>query len=92
MRHLISSIALTISLVGCAGLKKFPTDRIIEVDMKSKVCGEYKITDAKNLKFKWVRDIPFEQCPSTFGFTSADIPKVLNWAQDAQSYVEKNCK
>lgn len=82
---LIGSLLLS----GCAGLKPFPADTLIEYDAKNKVCGEYRITDPENLKFKYVKDI---SCPSIFGFTSRDVPKVLNWATDAKEYVRSRCQ
>lgn len=81
-------ICLTGTLINCSGLKPFPTKKIIEYDAKNKVCGEYKITDPENLKVEYVGDIP---CPDTFGFTAQDIPKVLDWAKDAQEYVRTHC-
>lgn len=75
-------------LSSCAGLKPFPTDKLIEYDAKFKVCGQYRITDPEHFKYVYVQDIP---CPSFFGFTSQDIPKVENWAQDAQDYARQHC-
>ncbi len=86
-RLLICSIGLSVSC--CAGLKKFPTDTLIEYDHKNKVCGKYKIVDAENFKFDYLGDIP---CPDVFGFTSKDTPNVLNWLQDAKEYARNHCR
>lgn len=83
----ICLIGLSVSC--CAGLRKFPTETVIEYDNKNKVCGQYKIVDFENLKFEFVGDIP---CPSIFGFTSKDMPKVLDWQKDAQDYARNHCK
>lgn len=84
---LIWSIALLLS--ACSGLKKFPTDTLIEYDAVNKVCGQYRIVDFENFKFEYVKDI---LCPSTFGFSSKDIPAVLNWAEDTQAYAKQHCQ
>lgn len=82
----LSSIGL---LSACSGLRPFPTDTLIEYDARFKVCGQYKIVDPENFKFQYVKDIP---CPSVFGFTSQDVPKVLDWAADAKKYVRDRCR
>lgn len=69
-------------------MPKFPTDTLIEYDNKHKVCGQYKITDPEHFKYEYVKDIP---CPAIFGFTSKDIPKVLDWGQDMQDYARQHC-
>lgn len=79
---------LPIFLIGCAGLPPFPTQTLIEYNAKSKVCGQYRITDPEHMKFEYVKDVP---CPSIFGFTSKDIPKVLDWADDAQEFARNHC-
>ncbi len=79
-------------LSGCAGLRPFPTQHLYEFDPKGSVCAEYLITDASALKFSWVRDIPFAQCPAIFGFLTPDIPKVLSWGADSIRYGKTHCK
>lgn len=86
----ILSIATLLS--GCAGLKKFPEDRLWEFDAKDRVCAEYKITDYEHFKYVWLRDVPLNQCPSIFGFTTKAIPKVLDWAQDSVEYGRTHCR
>lgn len=88
-RLLICSTVLLLS--ACAGLPKFPTDRLWEFDPKSNVCGEYQITDAEKMQFRHLRDVPREQCPAIFGFKSDTIPKVLDWASDAIAYSKQHC-
>ena len=80
---------LPICLIGCAGLKPFPTSTLIEYDNKHKVCGQYQIVDLEKFRFEYVKDIP---CPAVFGFTAKDIPNVLNWAQDAEDYARQHCQ
>lgn len=89
MIGLIVSSGLVSSLTGCASLKPFPTKYVYEYDRKNKVCGQYRITDPEHLKVEYEKDIP---CIDIFGFSSSDIPKVLDWAEDAQEYVRVNCK
>lgn len=86
---LLPSCLTVIVLSGCSGLKPFPADHIIEYDRKNKVCGYYKIVDPEHFKVEYEKDIP---CPDVFGFSSKDMPNILNWAQDAQDYVRNNCK
>lgn len=76
-------------LSGCAGLRPFPAKYLIEYDSKHKVCGQYEIVDAENFKFKYIKDIP---CPSVFGFSESDIPKVNNWVRDAIKYAREKCQ
>ncbi len=82
---------LVIYLMGCAGLRPFPEKYIYEFDPKEPICGQYQIVDEANLKYEWVRDIPFKQCPAIFGFTSKQIPNVLNWGRDAKVYAQEHC-
>lgn len=81
---------LTVTLLSsCAGLKKFPTDTLIEYDSKLVVCRQYRVVDYENFKFEYVKNIV---CPSVFGFTESDVPKVLNWMSDSEKYVKEHCK
>lgn len=86
------SIFLIATNVSCAGLKPFPTKTLLEFDPKEPICAEYRIVDEENLKYEWVKDIPFKQCPAIFGFSSRDIPKVLDWGQDAKTYAREHCQ
>jgi hypothetical protein len=86
---MLSTCSIAILLSCCAGLKKFPTDTLYEYDAVNKVCGQYKIVDFEHFKFEFVKDVA---CPSVFGFSAQDIPKVLNWAQDAQDYARQHCQ
>lgn len=72
----------------CTAQRPFPAQYVHEYDSKNKVCGLYKITDAENLKFEYVKDEP---CPDIFGFSAEDTPNVLDWAADMQDYVRANC-
>ncbi len=81
------ALPLTCSM-ACAGLKPFPERYLYEYDAKNKVCGQYQIVDQQNLKYEYVKDLP---CPSLFGFTSRQIPNVLNWARDAKIYAQEHC-
>lgn len=82
-------LLLALFLTACAGLPKFPTETIIEYDSKNKVCGQYKIIDYEHFKVQYVKDIP---CPDVFGFSSSDISKVLDWAQDSIKYGKEHCQ
>lgn len=75
-------------LSGCAGLKKFPTKNLYESDPRDG-CFLYKIVDEENFKFELVGEV---DCRSVFGFSDEDIPKVMNWLQDAKEYGKKHCK
>lgn len=96
LRHmslpLTALIALSgplIFLTGCPGPRVFPTTTIIEYDNKNKVCGQYKIVNFESMQVQYVQDIP---CPSVFGFSDVDVPKVLDWLQDEEAYIKANCK
>ncbi len=86
--RLLSILSIGLS-VSCSGLKPFPTTKFVGYDEKLKICREYRLIDQENIKFEFVQNIP---CPSVFGFTSADTPKVLNWIADAKDYVRNHCK
>lgn len=88
---LLPFLCLTGTL-SCSGLKKFPTDKLYEFDPKAQVCAEYQIIDFEKFKFKHVRDIAIDQCPAIFGFTSSDIPIVLQWSEDAIQYSKQRCR
>ena len=60
--------------------------------MQYKVCGEYRIVDAKKMQVAFVKDWPLEKCNGVFGFSTGDVGKVFRWSGKAQEYVEKNCK
>lgn len=79
-------------LSACNNLPKFPSDRVWETDTEYKVCGEYRIVDAKKMQVKHVRDWPLEKCSGVFGFSTGDVGKVFRWSEKAQEYVEKNCR
>lgn len=84
---------LTGNVLSCSqALRKFPSDTLYEYDTKSKVCGVYKITDFENLKFKHVKDLPLDQCPSVFGFKEADIAPVMDWIKDSIDYSKQHCR
>lgn len=81
---------MVLAAMGCSGgLSKFPTETLIEYDPKTPTCAEYRITDFRNLKFEWVKDIPVAKCPAIFGFKASDIPKVNNWVRSAIRYGEE---
>jgi hypothetical protein len=60
----------------------FPAKYIWEVDLKSNACGQYEIVDPKALKFKHIKDWPIEKCDGVFGFSTTEIPRVLDWCSD----------
>ena len=73
---------LIVILSGCSKVPVFPSKYIWEVDIKSGVCGQYEIIDPKNFKSKHIKDWPIAKCDGVFGFSTSDIPKVLNWCSD----------
>lgn len=82
---------MVLALSACSGLKPFPTQTLYEFDTKDHVCGVYKITNAETFQFAHVKDLPLAQCPAIFGFSSGDIPKVLDWSRDAVQYAKTRC-
>lgn len=89
---LLPLLFLTVILLSaCSGLKPFPAKTLWEYDAKSKVCGEYEITDPEALRFRHIRDVPLSQCPTTFGFSAKDISAVLDWSRAAREYVNNHC-
>lgn len=90
----LGKIALTLQLLfltACQGLKPFPTTKLLEYDNKNQVCGEYLITDPENFKFQHVKDYALKDCPAIFGFSSSDVPNVIDWAKDAKTFVKERC-
>jgi hypothetical protein len=79
-----------ISLSLCACAQEFPANYLYHIDANKQICDQYVI-DKKNVKFKFSKAIPFAECPSTFGFTEEDTPKVLNWVRRMKKKVEA-CK
>jgi hypothetical protein len=71
----------TVLLVSCD--KPFPAKRMYETDTTNGVCGVYEISDFDRLLFTHVEDLPLGACNGTFGFSTEDTPKVLNWTRDA---------
>lgn len=92
LRNSCLIVLVTLS-AGCACLKPFPAKHVWEYDPKGKVCGQYAIVayDPK-LQFKHVKDVPLAQCPAIFGFTAAEMPKVLDWSEDALRCSKQNCR
>lgn len=76
---LILSIAI---ISGCAKAPIFPAKYLWEVDVKNQACGQYELIDQKALKFKHIKDWPLDKCEGVFGFSTSDIPKVLDWCAD----------
>lgn len=70
-----------ICLTGCAA-PKFPADFIYEIDLKTRTCGMYQIVDHKNIRIEYVRDVDPGLCPTVFGFSSSEMPGVLDWVRD----------
>lgn len=79
-------------LSGCEKAPKFPTRSLWEVDAGNNVCGEYEITEGSKYSARHVKDWPMEKCNGVFGFSTEDIPKVITWAEDMQSYAKRRCK
>ncbi|AFC22592.1 hypothetical protein phi1422_0072 [Bdellovibrio phage phi1422] len=61
-------------------------------ETKEWVCGEYKIKDAKNLKFTPVKDHPITQCIGVFGFKDKDFPTLIEYIQDMEKYYKEKLK
>lgn len=59
--------------------------RIVEL------CRQYEIYDPVNFKFRHVKDWDIRKCHGTFGFATADVPKVFDWGYDMNEYVNKKC-
>lgn len=56
------------------------------------VCGEYKIQDPAKRKISHVQDHPLSKCAGMFGFSSRDIPKILDWAEDVEKLANQRCR
>jgi hypothetical protein len=82
-------MATLLLLTSCAGTPKFPTEFLYEYDAKYQICAQYRVVDAENLKFAYVKDVP---CMSIFGFSAADTPNVLNWARDRIRDGKERCR
>ena len=89
MLLLISSIVV---LTSCNESPKFPGKYIYEVDLKSGICGKYEIVNTKEMKVSHVGDFDLKTCHGVFGFSSKDMPKIMDWSADIQKYVDQRCK
>lgn len=85
-------LSICLIATSCTGLRQFPAEKLIEFDSKHRVCAEYKLVDKDKVRFVHVKDYPLNECPSVFGFTPVDIPKVIDWVDDAKAYAKANCK
>lgn len=82
-------ICSTAFLSACAGMPKFPSKDLIEYDAKLFVCRHYRIVKFDPFQFDGGEII---KCPSVFGFTSTDVPKVLDYIDAATAYGKANCR
>lgn len=76
---------------GCADAPKFPEEvRVWETAYvpatQEWFCGEYKITDPRNLKYTPVMDHPITMCRGVFGFKGEDAPKLLDYMGRLEKY------
>ncbi|MBO9666959.1 MAG: hypothetical protein J7501_09115 [Bdellovibrio sp.] len=58
-------------------------------------CGEYKVTDPRQMKFTPVKDHPLSQCAGVFGFKNEDFPTILDYIEELETYYKnklKECK
>lgn len=76
-------LIVLLSLSGCATLRPFPAKYLYEIDTIYGVCGKYVIVDPETLQYDYVEDLPLFQCNGVFGFSTEDIPKVLDWSEEA---------
>ena len=70
-----------ICLTAC-GVPKFPADHVYEVDLVTRVCGQYKIVDHERMLFEFEKELTPEECPIVFGFKTGDVPYVMDWVRD----------
>ena len=83
----VALLICSMAILSCG--KKFPVQYIYETDVKSGVCGKYKITDPEKLKIEHVEELPLESCHGVFGFATRDVSKVINWSRDR---IAERCK
>jgi hypothetical protein len=89
-----SAILLTvISLMGCAdGLPPFPAEYIYSIRPLDQKCSRHRIVSKDPLKVDNGEMIPWEECPTVFGFSDEDAGKVFNWVRNAQKESKERCK
>jgi hypothetical protein len=85
-------IAIVLFLSGCENSPKFPAKFIYEVDLDNKVCGQYEVIDPVKMKVQHYRDLDISYCNGVFGFSSHEIPKVLDWGDDVRDWAKNKCK
>ena len=56
------------------------------------LCGEYKLTDPRNLTFTPVVDHSISQCEGVFGFKTKDFPTIIDWMKAVEEYYENKLK
>lgn len=82
-----------LSLVGCAGLKKFPEKDLYSYDFRDPdICRHFEISDYNALKYRFVGEIPIASCPIIFGFSAQGVPKVLTWGRESIDYGKTHCQ
>lgn len=83
----LSVFLIAISSFGCAcpNLREDLEAHhyLYDIDVKSQVCGQYKILDADTFKFQWVRDLPLKACDGFFAIAPETYQLVTRCAQSA---------
>lgn len=90
----LNAILLTASLIsGCAsGLPTFPSDYIFVIRPEKQACSMHKIIKKDPVTVDKGYYLPWEECPTVYGFSEQDTPKVLSWIRKAQELAKKKCK
>lgn len=85
---IFSIIAISLIFIGCGD--PFPASTVYHIDQKKLICDEYSV-DQDQVKIKFNKAIPYDQCPSVIGFTLEDGGKVMSWGRRMKKK-SKNCE
>lgn len=90
---LSATLLMVASLSGCKkGLPDFPANFIYVANPDTLTCSRHEIIKKDPVTVDDGVEIPWSECPHTFGFASDDVGPVMNWIRNSQEEAKKRCK
>lgn len=87
------NILFFLLLIGCNGqLDPFPADYIFVANPDTLTCSKHEIIKKDPVTVDDGVEIPWSECPHTFGFASEDVGPVMNWIRNSQEEAKKRCR
>lgn len=87
IKILFLSLFSCFSFSGCDS-DPFPIKYVYMVDVKLKTCDQFVVSDIDKVKFRFDKSIPFEDCPTSFGFKSEETGKFMSWIRRQKKQIE----